>query len=515
MTTFPDATTTGVRDGVTLTPSGSLTVNTAGAVISGLNITGDLIINAANVTITDCKITGNVSFESTGATMQYCDIIGSQSIDAVDINPNGIRGQGDNTTIKFCDISNAENGIWLEGQNAVIENNYLHFMQNNMGVPPDVAHIDGIQVPGTNIGAVPLTSGLIDGNTIDMTSFASTSAFISLDASNVQISNNHLSGGAYTVYFLGGGHGDLLTNNVMDSWAYGYLADDPGTTTATGNIDGITGLPLDPGGPPPPPVAGSVAISDATAAEGNSGTHLETFTVTRSGGTAAFDVSFGTSDGTATTADSDYLGSSGILHFATNQTTGTVSIVVNGDTKIEGNETFNVNLSSPTNGATISDGLGVGTITNDDAAPPPPPPINGTSGHDTLYGTAGNDTINGLGGQDQIKGGAGNDTIHGNGGNDYLDGGPGADTLQGDAGNDHFIFHAGEANGDTVMDFVGNGARTGDLLEFVGYGDQQTGASFVRLDATHYQVNSADGTVHDTITFANGATVNSHDFLFL
>src|SRR5205085_11056942 len=39
-----------------------------------------------------------------------------------------------------------------------------------------------------------------------------------------------------------------------------------------------------------------------------------------------------------------------------------------GDTTDEPNETFNVNLSSPTN-ATISDGTGVGTITDDDGAP--------------------------------------------------------------------------------------------------------------------------------------------------
>ena len=42
---------------------------------------------------------------------------------------------------------------------------------------------------------------------------------------------------------------------------------------------------------------------------------------------------------------------------------------INGDTKVEPNETFNVGLSGATNGATISDGQGTATITNDDAAP--------------------------------------------------------------------------------------------------------------------------------------------------
>ena len=113
-------------------------------------------------------------------------------------------------------------------------------------------------------------------------------------------------------------------------------------------------------------VAGSVSINDVTIVEGNSGTKVATFTVTRSGGTAAFNVNFATSDGTATVADSDYVANSNTLHFAANENTQTISVTINGDTKVEANETFNVNLSGATNGATISDSQGVGTITNDD-----------------------------------------------------------------------------------------------------------------------------------------------------
>ena len=59
------------------------------------------------------------------------------------------------------------------------------------------------------------------------------------------------------------------------------------------------------------PVAGSVSINDVTITEGNNGTQVATFTVTRSGGTAAFDVNYATADGTATTADGDYVATSG------------------------------------------------------------------------------------------------------------------------------------------------------------------------------------------------------------
>jgi len=76
----------------------------------------------------------------------------------------------------------------------------------------------------------------------------------------------------------------------------------------------------------------SVLISDAQISEGNSGTQTMTFTVTRVGGTEAFDVSYATADGTASVTDGDYLATSGTLHFDTNVNTQTISVTINGDT---------------------------------------------------------------------------------------------------------------------------------------------------------------------------------------
>src|SRR6202012_4295226 len=42
------------------------------------------------------------------------------------------------------------------------------------------------------------------------------------------------------------------------------------------------------------PSAGSISINDVSTSEGNSGTKVETFTVTRTGGTTALDVSYAT-----------------------------------------------------------------------------------------------------------------------------------------------------------------------------------------------------------------------------
>lgn len=110
----------------------------------------------------------------------------------------------------------------------------------------------------------------------------------------------------------------------------------------------------------------SFSINDVTMAEGDSGTINFVFTVSKSGSDAA-NVSFATSDDTAT-QPADYSNSSGTLSFAAGDTSKTFSVPVVGDAAVEGNENFTVTLSNPTNGATLGDATGTGTISNDDVA---------------------------------------------------------------------------------------------------------------------------------------------------
>ena len=113
----------------------------------------------------------------------------------------------------------------------------------------------------------------------------------------------------------------------------------------------------------------SFSIDDVTHSEGNTGTTIYAFTVTRSGGTSlASSVNFTTQDGTATLADNDYQLNSGTLNFAPTVVTMPITVLVNGDFFIEPEEAFNVHLDSPSN-ATISDADGTGTIQNDDVTP--------------------------------------------------------------------------------------------------------------------------------------------------
>ena len=113
--------------------------------------------------------------------------------------------------------------------------------------------------------------------------------------------------------------------------------------------------------------AATLAVTDVSLAEGNVGTKAFTFTVSLSAAsTAPVSVTVASANGTATTADSDYVAvPATLLTFAAGETSKTVTVQVNGDSTVEANETFTVNLSAAS-GATIADASGLGTIVNDD-----------------------------------------------------------------------------------------------------------------------------------------------------
>ena len=112
----------------------------------------------------------------------------------------------------------------------------------------------------------------------------------------------------------------------------------------------------------------SIAITDVTANEGNAGTTTFGFTVSLSAASGqTVTVQYATADGTATVANSDYTAITlTTLTFAPGETTKPVNVLVTGDTTVEPNENFFVNLTAPTN-ATILDAQGQGNITNDDS----------------------------------------------------------------------------------------------------------------------------------------------------
>ncbi|BAQ65513.1 cellulose binding domain-containing protein [Geminocystis sp. NIES-3709] len=136
----------------------------------------------------------------------------------------------------------------------------------------------------------------------------------------------------------------------------------------------LNGSSIDPVNPNPLPI---ITIADASVIEGNQGINYLIYTlILSSPSNQTVSVNFATADHNSSgdnkaIADIDYQGLSGILNFASGETTKTIRVAINGDTSFEANESFLLNLSNAI-GATIADNQAIGTIINDDQAPPPP-----------------------------------------------------------------------------------------------------------------------------------------------
>ena len=176
-----------------------------------------------------------------------------------------------------------------------------------------------------------------------------------------------VSGSTVTLYFTYTGTSTKL-GKYIDTAGYnaapsaGSITDLVASAGTNKLIRGVAFAPQAAAGLP------TLSVNDVSLNEGNSSTTSFTFTVSLSAPAGAGGVTFdiATADGTAT-QPSDYTAKS-----LTSQTipagssTYTFTVLVNGDTTPEPNETFFVNVTNVT-GATILDGQGLGTIVNDDA----------------------------------------------------------------------------------------------------------------------------------------------------
>ena len=70
--------------------------------------------------------------------------------------------------------------------------------------------------------------------------------------------------------------------------------------------------------------------------------------------------------GAAETSDSDYVAKTGTLTFAPGETSKTITIVVNDDSKKEAGETFYLDLFGNNGNSLFTKSRGFGTILNDD-----------------------------------------------------------------------------------------------------------------------------------------------------
>ena len=109
----------------------------------------------------------------------------------------------------------------------------------------------------------------------------------------------------------------------------------------------------------------SIRIANVSRYEGNSGSSAALFNVTLSAARSApVSVSWRTTRGSAKSG-TDYTAANGTLTFPAGATSRTIPVSIRGDTTVEGNEVFYVDLTAPS-GATIADARAAGSILNDD-----------------------------------------------------------------------------------------------------------------------------------------------------
>jgi Ca2+-binding RTX toxin-like protein len=430
---YPDAKSTGIRDGVTLKQvSGGMVVDQDNVVIEGLEIHGELRITGDNVTVRNCKIVGNdnyavIGYGAKGLTVEYCDISGGI---------NGIAGSG---TFRYNDISGIDNGVNVWGPSH-IEGNYIH----DMGFSPD-GHFDGIQIDG-NVSDVMIT-----GNTVIVD--ATQTSAIMIDnyfgaVSNVTVDRNYVAGGGYTIYSDGRFNsstisGVKVTNNVIGQGYWGYYMFAGNQPTQSGNQQIGTSWPVpvsdgstQPSTPPSsePTPAPAPTVPAGTSPDGaviKIGTGSDTLLLKITQDAYQGDSQY------AVFVDGKQVGST-LTAKALHDSGKFDTVEVNGDWAV-GNHNVTVKLlndlwggsatadrnvyveSATYNDAavsgsklTVNDGSVPKTFTVNDTstvsgpstpAPTPSPQpapgeIAGTSGADTLVGTTGTDTLKGLEGND-------------------------------------------------------------------------------------------------------------------
>jgi hypothetical protein len=150
----------------------------------------------------------------------------------------------------------------------------------------------------------------------------------------------------------------LVNGDTVDEQQETFFLDISNVQNATVSSSRGNGFINDDDGP-------TVSINDVSVTEGNSGTKAATFTLTLSGPSVEpIAVRVLTAAGTAT-ASTDYNSSNLVVTFQPGTVTRTFDVAILGDTNLESNETFFLDITESF-AATVADGQSVCTILDDD-----------------------------------------------------------------------------------------------------------------------------------------------------
>jgi hypothetical protein len=225
----PGPTNTGVPAGTVLKPSGSIKVETAGAVIEDLDIQGEIAILADNVTIRRVRIRSGDYYpiryfdnKNTGLVVEDSEIEGTSDAVTAAIS-------FESYTARRLNIHGGADGFKANA-NVLIEDCWIHYLRNG----PD-QHNDGVQSTGGK--GVTLRHNAISGASNACVQTGDEGAA----TEDLLLECNWLSGGGYTLNIRGNGatvpkNTRIINNRFGRDSGYGpWTLDDP-NPTVTGNV---------------------------------------------------------------------------------------------------------------------------------------------------------------------------------------------------------------------------------------------------------------------------------------
>ena len=241
---LPGAGTTGVPDGVALSPMEGVTVTEAGTVLDGRDVSGAITVNAADVVIRNSRITGDGSGFGVLVRGGSVTILDSE-ISAVETAISGSNWMG--VRIDIHGVTG--DGVKL-GSNVTLQDSWIHDPR-----PASDAHLDGAQMTGG------VTNLVLRNNTITMGAQASAALFLAPDLGPstdgpILVEDNLFGGGAWTLQCVDGADGRYVVggitirgNRFLADGTYG-AANVTVPVTWEGNVWDATGEPVEPGEAP-------------------------------------------------------------------------------------------------------------------------------------------------------------------------------------------------------------------------------------------------------------------------
>ncbi|MEN3971800.1 lamin tail domain-containing protein [Sphingomicrobium sp. XHP0235] len=244
---------------------------------------------------------------------------------------------------------------------------------------------------------------------------------------------------------------------------------------------------------------GAFSIGDVSVEEGDVGTTLMTFTVTRDATAGEVTVDFVSSLVSASADDFVSLPSGGTLTFADGEASRTITVEVAGDQIIEGDESVQIDLVNATGGATIADGTATGVIVDDDT-----PSASGLVINEILYDPS------------STSGDANGDGVVNTTNDEFIEivntsGNPidiSGYSLSDDDGDD-FVFPEGTvlAPGQAAVLF-GGGTPTGDFGGALVFVDDGSIGSGLSNSGDVVELRDAAGNLVDSVGYGNAGPVS-------